>query len=481
MSGTRQAGPDRTRPWELAVIGAGSAGLTAARTARLLGARVLLVERRRWGGDCLWTGCVPSKTLISQARDRRAASLAGAPAGETASVLDAVDRARERIAPLDSPEALQGIGVATVHGDASFTGPRSLEVDGRSIRFARAIVATGSRPALPDIPGLSEMEPLTSDTIWDLEELPDRMLVVGGGPVGCELAQALARLGVTVTLVHRGEEILPAEIPQARALIRQAIEADGVRLLTGRDTARFDTAAAGRRAALLDDGTRVGFDRVLVAAGRRPATDGLRLGAAGITTDRRGWVISDQALRTQNRSVWAAGDATWLPKHTHLAGVSGAVAARNALLGTGKTMAATGAPRVIFTSPEVATVGQQAASGKTRHVTVPHRRLDRAVAEDDTAGFTRITVGPGGRILGGTVVSPRAGETIGELAFAVGRRVTVAQLASVIHPYPTFNDGLWNAAIVESQRRIRDGIAGRAARLLRRWNLRVSQRNGGRP
>lgn len=468
--------------WDLVVLGAGSAGLTAARTARLLGAQVLLVERHRWGGDCLWTGCVPSKTLISRARDRHTALAAGAPPAGTDSMLAAVGRARERVAPGDSPEALHDIGVATAHGDAVFSGNQSLTIDGQPIRFSRAIVATGSRPAMPDIHGLADVNPLTSDTIWDLQSLPGRMLVVGGGPIGCELTQALARLGVDVALVHRGPEILPAEIPQARSVIRRALEADGVRILTHRYPARFDTDSHGygHGTAVMDDGTRVGFDRVLVATGRRPATDRLGLDIAGIGTDPGGWVTSGKALRTANRVVWAAGDVTWLPKHTHLAGVSGAVATRNALLGTRKTMTADGAPRVIFTSPEVASVGQQAAGEDDRCVTVSHRHLDRAIAEDDTAGFTKITVDRRGRILGGTIVSPRAGESIGELALAVDRKVTVDQLTSVIHPYPTFNDGVWNAAIVESQRRIRDGLTGRAADLLRRWNLRTAGREGNR-
>lgn len=469
-----------TGPWELVVVGAGSAGLTAARTARLLGAHVLLVERHRWGGDCLWTGCVPSKALITEARDHYISAAAGAPDQNRASVLTAVNRARDRIAPVDSPESLQEIGVATLHGNTVFTGERSLSVNERHVQFARAIVATGSRPAIPDIPGLDAADPLTSDTIWDLKELPARMLVIGGGPVGCELAQALARLGVDVILIHRGGEILPAEIAQARTVVHRALETDGVRILTGRTPSRFDTGGTGDRVVVLDDGTSVGFDRVLVATGRRPATEELGLDVAGVGTDARGWVSSDATLRTANHAVWAAGDVTWLPKHTHLAGFSGAVAARNALLGTRKTMTAGGAPRVTFTAPEVASVGRRATGEGDRFVTVPHRHLDRAITEDATAGFTKITVDQRGRILGGTIVSPRAGESLGELALAVGRGVTVDQLTSVIHPYPTFNDGLWNAAIVESQRRIRDGLAGRAAGLLRWWNLRAIRRGRGR-
>lgn len=464
------------KPWELVVVGAGSAGLTAARTARLLGAEVLLIERHRWGGDCLWTGCVPSKSLIAQARrappvlDRSA----GIPAAQE--VFTAVDSARESIAPGDSPEALRDIGVRTLQGDAMFTGDRSMVVGGRAVEFTRAIVATGSRPGVPEIPGLADMDPLTSDTIWDLRELPARLVVVGGGAIACELGQALARLGVHVTIVHRGPDILPGEIPEARELVRSALETDGVRVLTGRSAVRFQRDANEECAAVLDDGTRVGFDRVLVAAGRRPNVEGLGLAAAGVATDDRGWVSSDPSLRTDNPSVWAAGDATWLPKHTHLAGVSGALAARNALLGTRKTMQAAGAPRVLFTSPELASVGTQEPARRDRVVIVGHEHVDRAVAENDTAGFTRIIVDRRGRILGGTIVGPRAGETLGELTLAVDQGITVQRLASAVHAYPTYSDGLWHAAILEDRRRLREGLIGRIATVMRRQNVWRAQR-----
>ncbi|ATG53210.1 oxidoreductase [Brachybacterium vulturis] len=466
--------PDE-KPWELVVVGAGSAGLTAARTARLLGAEVLLIERHRWGGDCLWTGCVPSKSLIAQARRAPPARRRSAGVLEAHDVFTGIDSARESIAPDDSPEALRGIGVRTLQGEAMFTGDQSMIVGGRSVEFTRAIVATGSRPSVPGIPGLAEVDPLTSDTIWELRELPERMVVVGGGAIACELGQALARLGVQVTIILRGPDILPGEIPEARELVRSALEVDGVRVLTGRCVVRFHRDASQECAALLDDGTRVDADRVLVATGRRAGVDQLGLIATGVETDDCGWISCDPTLRTDNPSIWAAGDVTWLPKHAHVAGVSGAVAARNALLGTRRTMHDAGAPRVLFTAPEIASVGTQEPTGRDRVATVRHVHVDRAVAEDDTAGFTRIIVDRRGRILGGTIVGPRAGETLGELTLAVDQGITVQRLTSVMHSYPTYSDGLWNAAIQESQRRLREGMAGRLASLMRRrasWRAR---------
>lgn len=465
------------KPWDLVVIGAGSAGLTAARTARLLGARVLLIERHRWGGDCLWTGCVPSKTLIAQARERRRSQSPSAAHGGAADIDAAIDQAREHIAPGDSPEALEKIGVTTLHGEAVFSGPQSMTVDGRPLAFTHVIVATGSRPSLPEIPGIDAVDPLTSDTIWDLRSLPDRLLVLGGGAIGCELAQALARLGVQVTMVHRGPDILPSELPSARSVVRQSLEADGIGIHTGRSVAVFQPDADGNCAAILDNSAQVDFDRVLVATGRVPNVDGLGLAAANVDQDDGGWVTSDSTLRTTNPSIWAAGDVTWLPKHTHMAGSGGAVAARNALLGTRQPIHGAGSPRVLFTSPEIGSVGQQhPKKGGDRVVTVNHEHLDRAVVDGDTAGFTRIVVDRRGRIVGGTIVGPRAGETLGELALAVNRGVTVDQLMSVVHPYPSYSDGLWNAAIMEAQRRIRDGPTGRVAGVMRRLNLARARR-----
>lgn len=352
-----------------------------------------------------------------------------------------------------------------------------MTVNGRPVAFTHVIVATGSRPSLPEIPGIDAVDPLTSDTIWSLRSLPDRMLVVGGGPIGCELAQALARLGVQVTMVHRGPDILPNELPSARSVVRAALETDGIRIHPHRSVAVFQGDAGDECAAILDDGTRVDVDRVLVATGRQPNIDGLGLAAADVDHDDGGWVSSDSTLRTTNPSIWAAGDATWLPKHTHMAGSSGAVAARNALLGTRTSIHSAGSPRVLFTSPEIGSVGQQhPKGGGDRVVTVDHEHVDRAVVDADTAGFTRIVVDRRGRIVGGTIVGPRAGETLGELALAVDRGVTVDQLMSVVHPYPSYSDGLWNAAITEAQRRIRDGPTGRVAGVMRRLNLRRARR-----
>lgn len=465
------------KPWELVVIGGGSAGLIAARTARLLGSRVLLIEADRLGGDCLWTGCVPSKALIAQAR--RAAAIpttheSGTQSGLSASVFRKVKIARERVAPADSIETLQKTGVVVRLGQAHFAGPSSLDIDGDLIHFHKAIIATGSEPLVPPIPGLRGAHPLTSDNLWDLAEMPSRLLILGAGPIGCELGQAFSRLGSHVTIVHRGDEILAGEDSAARLIIREALETDGVRILMGRQVTHVDTVG---REAVLDDGSRVSFDRVLVATGRRSSVDGLCIERAGIEVDVDGWVAHDATLRTTNVSVWVAGDVAGLPKHTHTAGISGATVARNAVLGTRREFHTSGEARVLFTAPEVASVGvspDEHNPAKHRVLTVLHGEMDRAIAEDDTTGFTKVVIDRRGRILGGTIVGPRAGETLGELALAVGRRLTVSQVASITHPYPTYNDGLWNAALAEWQRSIHDGAIGHIAGVMRRANSWLS-------
>lgn len=249
-----------------------------------------------------------------------------------------------------------------------------------------------------------------------------------------------------------------------------------MRVLTGRQLTAVD---AGLGEAVVDDGSRVGFDRILVTAGRRPRVDGLQLGRAGVTSDAEGWVVHDDTMRTTNRSVWAAGDVAGPTKHTHTAGLSGATVARNALLGSRKKFDTRGEAGVLFTAPEVAKVGVRPDAhdpGRDRVLTMPHRHVDRAIAENDTSGFTKIVIDRRGRILGGTIVGPRAGETLGELAVAVGRGVTVSQLAGITHPYPTYSDGLWNAVLTESQRRIREGAVGRIAGVMRRTNTWVTSR-----
>lgn len=467
--------------WDLVVVGGGTAGIVAAKTAARLGASTLLIERHRTGGDCLWTGCVPSKALLAvagaAAMARDAASL-GIRTGQVevdfADAMAHVHSTIAHIAPVDSVEALQADGVDVVSGDARFVGPAAVRVHGRDVAFRRAVLATGATPAVPPIPGLAEAAYLTSDTVWDLTRLPDRLVVLGGGSIGCELGQAFARLGADVTIVEGAARIMPREDNAAAGLVAAALRRDGVRVLTGRGVARVDAADAAGGRLVLDDDSAVLYGTLVVAVGRSPRTRGLGLESAGIGVDARGFVIVDTHLRTTNPRIWAAGDLTGHPQFTHTAGVHGSLAGSNAILGVRRSVNLTAVPRVTFTHPEVAAVGlpTDPVPDGLRLRQWSNTHVDRAVAEGDADGFTRLVVDKRGRILGATVVGPRAGETLAELTLAVKHGLRTRDLAAAIHPYPTYGDGPWNAALSDvrdslAKTPVKQAISGLVA--VRRW------------
>jgi len=464
---------------DLLVIGGGTAGLVAAKTATGFNARVLLVERDRPGGDCLWTGCVPSKSLIAAAsaaaRIRQSASL-GVHASDVridfAEVMRHVHDAIRTIEPADSFDSLRKAGAQAMKGDAVFVGPDRVRINGEETRFRQALVATGATPRVPDIPGCSDVSVLTSETVWGLTRLPQRLAVLGGGPIGCELGQAFARLGSEVTIVTRGPRLLGREDPEAARLVIASMLADGVEIRTEANaTGVAATGTAGAGTLQLEDGQEVAFDALLVATGRSPRTQDLGLEAAGIDTDDGGHIVVDDHLQTTNPWVWAAGDVTGRSHHTHTAGVHGSLAASNAVLGLKRRINTSAVPRVTFTSPELAAVG---ASTDPAHVpdgcqvvNWSHAELDRAVTQDERSGVTRLAIDRKGRIVGATVVGPRAGETLGELSLAIHHGMRTRDLASVTHAYPTYNDALWNAAVRDVRKSLSSGMTGRAISLLR--------------
>lgn len=469
--------------WDLLVIGGGSAGLVGARTAASFGASVLLVERDRPGGDCLWTGCVPSKALLAAAgaaaQARRASRLGVHVEGVRIAFDEVMAHVRDAIAtiePADSAQALRAAGVAYTAGSAHFTGPDTATVAGTTVRFRHALVATGSDPVVPAIPGLHEhprcSRVLDSDTVWGLTRLPDRLAVLGGGTVGCELGQAFTRLGSRVTIVEAANRLLPGEDEEASRLLTGALEGDGATVLTGSPVTAVEHGADHVRV-VLDGEAAVAADAVLVAVGRRPDSRGLGLDTAGVATDERGFVAVDAHLRTGNARVWAAGDVTGHPQFTHVAGVHGSTAATNAVLGL-RRRADLLVPRVTFTSPEVAAVG---ATTGHRVRTYRSTWVDRAVAEDETTGFSRLVLDRRGRVIGATVVGPRAGETLAELTLAVRRGLRTRDLAATMHPYPTFGDGPWNAAIADVRTRLGAGATRMVVRALATARRRRADRH----
>jgi pyruvate/2-oxoglutarate dehydrogenase complex dihydrolipoamide dehydrogenase (E3) component len=476
--------------YDLVVIGGGTAGIIAAKTAAGLGGRVVLAEAGRTGGDCLWTGCVPSKALLAAAAAAHRVRAGGPgvapsePKVDFTAVMAHVHAAIAHIEPDDSPDALRDAGVEVVPGQARFAGPREVRVTSDRMRFRHAVIATGSTPALPPIPGLAEVAPLTSDTVWDLTELPARLAVLGGGPIGCELGQAFARLGADVTIIEAVDRLVPREEPQAGTILATRLATEGVHVLTGTTV----TAATGRPgeitlAATGPDGPlTVAADAVLVATGRRPRTAGLDLDLAGVGTDKRGYVVVDRRLRTANPRVYAAGDVTGAPAFTHIAAMHGSIAASNAILAPLRGVDHERMPWVTFTDPEIAHVGLTEAQARDRHGdairvrSLPHCRLDRAVTEADTDGFTHVVLDPQGRVLGATIVAPRAGEMITELVELVARRGRLRSLASIVHPYPSWSQAVWTTAVADATAALTRPPARAAVDVLRRLR-RVSSRS----
>ncbi len=477
---------------DLLVIGGGTAGLVAAKTAARFGASTLLVEAHRMGGDCLYTGCVPSKSLIAAA-DLAARARDGARLGvhvegvrvDFGAVMRHVHAAIHEIEPADSAEVVEATGARVIMGRARFTGPRSAEVvpvDGSetlTVSFRQAIIATGSAPEVPDLPGIDELAVLTSDDVWDLTEQPERLAVLGAGAIGSELSQAFARLGSRVTLVQRNKRVLPKEDPDASTLVAAAMVRDGIDVRVSTTVERVERSGdAGAGILHLSDGTTVPFDRLLVALGRSPRLEGLDVEAAGVKLDERGYVQVDSSLRTSNRRIWSAGDVSGLPQFTHIAGVNGSLAATNAALGLRRRVDADAVPRVTFTHPEVAAVGLAPADADAAGCVVrevQHAHTDRAIAEGDVAGFSRIVVDRKGRVRGAVIVGPRAGESIGEAALAVRQGIRTSDIASTTHPYPTYSDAFWNAAIADVRVRLETGSIAPVIRLLARWR-RVTTR-----
>ena len=442
---------------DVAILGGGAAGLAAAREARRRGASATIVTDGPLGGDCTFTGCVPSKAVIESAR----AGLGFA---------DAFQRARDVVAEIASTETaavLRREGVEVVEGEgtlqrpASRGGGPSLHVDGLEIRAKGVVLATGSRPLLPPIDGLLDADPLTSENLWELREPPRSLAVIGGGAIGCELSQAIAELGVGVSLVELADRVLTGEEPAASSIVAEALGGAGVDISTGVgvEAVRRCDRASGVELQLAG-GSTVSADRVLVAVGRRPNSDRGGLADADVALDRRGFVATGDNLSTNVDGVYAAGDLTGRSPFTHAADHMGRLAAANILSRFGRRrFDPAKVPAVTFTAPEVASIGLSEAGAAARFddarvAELPLAEHDRAIAAGKTAGYIKLIAGPnpvigslaGGRLLGATIVAERAGEMIAELALALRVRAFVGQLAMTVHPYPTWSYGIPKAA-----------------------------------
>ena len=471
--------------YNVVVIGAGTAGLVTAAATAGLGGRVALVERGRMGGDCLNTGCVPSKALISSARlaaqIRRGPEWGLDPADprfDFARVLESMRERRARIAPHDSQERFESLGVDVFRAAGRFLSPHELDAGGVRLRGRHFVIATGSRAALPPVEGLAEAAPYTNETIFDeLKQRPDRLVVLGGGAIGCELGQALGRLGVRVTIVELAARILEKEDEDAAAAVRRRLEAEGVRVRVGTRAHRVARRDGTVRVEVQEgQGSRetLEADAILVAAGRVPNIEGLGLEAAGVVHDRSG-IRVDECLRTSRSHIYAAGDVAGGFQFTHVADDHARTVVRNILLPWPKAKVSQQVlPWCTFTSPEVARVGLSENEARTKGIACdvwlqPMAEVDRAVLEREEEGFLKVLTAKGGdRILGATMVGERAGDLIHEIAVAMKNGVSLAGLSRTIHAYPTFAEVARKAADRQQKARLTP-LARKAFTWLYRW------------
>ena len=446
--------------YDLVVIGGGAGGLAAARAGVRKGVATLMVQDGPVGGDCTFSGCVPSKSLIEAAQ--RGASFAEAMAH--------VARSIDTIAATETADVLRGEGIEVLEGRARFRSSRELDVDGRTVRARRIVVATGARPAVPPVAGLADVPYLTNENVFALTARPRSLIVLGGGAIGCELAQAFGNFGTAVTVVEALPRLVAREEPEASAVLGETFRAGGITVVTGRSAARAEAWADGTVRLTLDGGEEHVAERVLVAVGRHAQTDGLDLAAAGIETDGRGFVATDDHLATTAKGVYAVGDVVGKLQFTHAADEMGRLAVANAFGRRKHRFETSWIPAVTFTAPEIGRVGMteaEAAAVGGRIAYLPMREVDRAIAAGRTAGFVKLVAGPrrllrnvgGGQVLGATVVADRGGELVHEAVLAMRTRMFTGRLAQSVHAYPT-----WSVAVQQAAAQFFMEIGGRSAR-----------------
>ena len=466
--------PEPEQRYNLVVIGAGTAGLVTAAGAAGLGAKVALIERHLLGGDCLNVGCVPSKTLIRSSRvmaEIKEASRYGILNTDSAmsdfpAVMERVRAIRARISDHDSVKHFTELGVDVFLGQAEFTGPDIVVVEGKTLRFKKAVIATGARAVTPDIEGIKKAGFLTNETVFNLTEQPRRMAVIGGGPIGCELAQAFARLGTQVTLFHRHEHLLNREDTDAAVIIQEQFKKEGIKLVLGCSPFRVEIRENEKILHYKCGKTEssVMVDEILAGAGRAPNVENLNLENVGVKYDKRKGVIVNDRLQTTNSRIYAAGDVCMKWKFTHAADAAARIVIQNALFFGRKKLSALTMPWCTYTDPEIAHVGmyEKEAAGKGIAIDTfikPLSEVDRALTDGQEQGFVKVHVRKGsGKIVGATVVASHAGNMISELAVAIVAGMGLGKLSKVIHPYPTQAEAIKQVADAYNRTRLTPGI-----------------------
>lgn len=445
--------------YDLVVVGGGSAGLVVASAAAQMKAKVALVELERLGGDCLWYGCVPSKSLIHASRiayEVKNATRFGIYCQDAASVDFSkvnghVEQAIAAIQPHDSPERFRGLGVEVIFGSGAFVDRQTFEVNGRRLQARAFVISTGSRPAIPAIPGLEEAGYLTNEQVFSLQQSPESLAVIGGGPIGCELGQAFHRLGSKVTIITSSSSLLPKEDPEAAEVVQKQFESEGIRVLT-KTLAETVEFVNGKKCLWAGNQKIAEVDEILVAAGRKPNVESLNLEAAGVEVGKQGIRVNDKLLSTNPR-IYACGDVIGGYQFTHVAGYEASVVLKNALFFPFTKVNYRAIPWATFTDPELARVGLSEKQARERYgddvyvLKQDFAGVDRAVAEARTAGFAKIIVRGNGEILGAHLVGASAGELIHEIVLAMTYRLKVSALSGIIHVYPTLAEVNSKAAL----------------------------------
>ena len=463
---------------DICVIGAGSGGLSVAAGAVQMGARVVLIEAGEMGGDCLNSGCVPSKALIAAAKVAEAQrkgfrGVAGvAPQVDFGAVKDHVQAVIAEIAPVDSQERFEGLGCTVIRAFARFTGPREVQAGDTVVRARRFVIATGSRPFVPPIQGVDSVPYLTNETIFSLRERPSHLVVIGGGPIGIEMAQAHRRLGCAVTVIE-GAKVLGREDPELAAVVIAALKAEGITFVEGQPVVRL-AGQAGAVEVTLGDGSQVKGSHLLMAVGRKVALEGMTLEAAGVAYSPKG-VTVDARLRSSNRRVYAVGDAAGGLQFTHVAGWHAGIVIRQAVLGLPAKADPRAIPRATYTDPELAQVGLTEAEARAAHgdaltvVRAEFAHNDRAMAEGKAKGLIKVMVVKG-RPVGASIVGPQAGELIGFWALALSARLKMSAIAGMVAPYPTLGEVSKRAAGAYFGPKLFDSPAlKRLVRFVQRW------------
>ncbi len=450
--------------YDMLVVGAGAAGLTAAKTAKGFGKRVALVEKTdRLGGECTWTGCIPSKTLIKTAAvahytkqlDRYGLQSKTPLAIETTNVMSYVRAVIEQDYQSHTPDKVKALGIDVLFGNLRFIDQHIVDLDGRTISFSKAIISTGSHPFVPPIDGIDSVSYLTNENLFSLDTLPRSMIILGGGAIGCEMASALNRLGVAITIIEMNDRILPKEDVQLVGMLTATMEQEGVTIITSAKATKVEQQSDMVCLSYEDKAgsvQKIKAERLLIAVGRRPNLDGLALDQVGISTTAKAIVV-DTTLRTGAKNIYAAGDVVGPYQFSHMAWYQAVLAARNAIIPLfKKKVNYDDVLWVTFTAPELARAGLTEEQARVQYgdrIAVyeqPYRSLDRAITDQATNGLAKFIVGSNGQLLGMHMLGARAGDSIHEVQLAKSCKIPLSTLASVIHAYPTYAEINWHAA-----------------------------------